>query len=167
MSHSIGRNFVLSTTLLLLVCALGCNQQTTHAAASSAPPGIGIPVGPIPGPKTALNLPTNPYIHSQVALAEGRRLFVWYNCSGCHGGRAGGGMAPTLRDPVWLYGSSDAHIFASIAEGRAKGMPAWGTKIPEDQIWKLVAYIKSLRTPEEPDPPTVPPEPEVKRGGAK
>jgi cytochrome c oxidase cbb3-type subunit 3 len=76
-------------------------------------------------------------------------------------------MAPSLRDPVWLYGDSDAHIFASIAEGRGKGMPAWGTKIPEDQIWKLVAYIKSLRTPEEPDAPNVPPEPEVKRGGAK
>ena len=115
----------------------------------------------------ALNLPTDPYIHDQVALREGRRLFVWYNCSGCHGGRAGGGMAPSLRDPVWLYGDSDAHIFASIAEGRGNGMPAWGTKIPEDQIWKLVAYIKSLRTPEEPDAPNVPPEPEVKRGGAK
>jgi cytochrome c oxidase cbb3-type subunit 3 len=167
MRYSIARNFALSTTLLLLVSTLGCNQQVTHAAASSAPPGIGIPVGPVPGPKVALNLPTDPYIHDQVALAEGRRLFDWYNCSGCHGGHGGGGMAPSLRDPVWLYGNSDAHIFASIAEGRSKGMPAWGTKIPEDQIWKLVAYIKSMRTPEEPDPPIVPPEPEVKRGGAK
>lgn len=153
--------------LLLMLASLGCNQQVTHAAASSAPPGIGIPVGPVPGPKLALNLPTNPYVHDQVALREGWRLFNWYNCSGCHGGHGGGGMAPSLRDPVWLYGNSDAHIFASIAEGRAKGMPAWGTKIPEDQIWKLVAYIKSMRTPEEPDPPMVPPQPEVKRGGAK
>lgn len=148
---------------LLLVCAPGCNEQRNRPAASSAPPGIEIPVGPVPGPKTALNLPKDPYIGDQVALVEGRRLFVWYNCSGCHGGRGGGGMAPSLRDPVWLYGSSDAHIFASIAEGRGKGMPAWGTKIPEDQIWKLVAYIKSMRTPQEPDPPSVPPEPEVKR----
>jgi cytochrome c oxidase cbb3-type subunit 3 len=167
MRYSIATNFVLGSAALLLLFTLGCNQQITHAAASSAPPGIGIPVGPVPGPKLAMNLPSNPYTHDQVALAEGRRLFDWYNCSGCHGGHAGGGMAPSLRDPVWLYGSSDAHIFASIAEGRSKGMPAWGTKIPEDQIWKLVAYIKSLRTPEEPDPPIVPPEPEVKRGGAK
>lgn len=167
MRYSIATNFALGGTVLLLLFTLGCNQQITHAAASSAPPGIGIPVGPVPGPKLAMNLPSNPYTHDQVALAEGRRLFDWYNCSGCHGGHAGGGMAPSLRDPVWLYGSSDAHIFASIAEGRSKGMPAWGTKIPEDQIWKLVAYIKSLRTPEEPDPPIVPPEPEVKRGGAK
>jgi cytochrome c oxidase cbb3-type subunit 3 len=32
-------------------------------------------------------------------------------------------------------------------------MPAWGTKLTEDQVWKLVAYIKSLRTPAEPNPP--------------
>jgi cytochrome c oxidase cbb3-type subunit III len=167
MNYSTAKNFALGTTLTMLLFTLGCNQQVTHAAASSAPPAVGIPVGPVPGPKIALNLPSNPYSHDQVALAEGRRLFAWYNCSGCHGGHGGGGMAPSLRDPVWLYGDSDAHVFASIAQGRGKGMPAWGTKIPEDQIWKLAAYIKSMRTPEEPDPPIVPPEPEVKRGGAK
>jgi cytochrome c oxidase cbb3-type subunit 3 len=41
-------------------------------------------------------------------------------------------------------------------------MPAWGTKIPEEQIWKLVAYIKSMRTKEEPDPPLTPPKPSVR-----
>jgi cytochrome c oxidase cbb3-type subunit 3 len=96
-----------------------------------------------------------------VAIAEGRKLFLWYNCAGCHGGHAGGGMGPSLRDPVWLYGSSDAQIFDSIAQGRAHGMPAWGTKVPEQQIWKLVVYIKSLRTPQEPDPPMVPPSEQV------
>ena len=151
--------------LLLLSCAVACNEQQTHAAASGAPPAIGIPVGPVPGPKVALNLPANPYANDQVALTEGRRLFVWYNCSGCHGGHGGGGMGPSLRDPIWVYGSSDAHIFASIAEGRGMGMPAWGTKVPEDQIWKLVAYIKSMRTPQEPDPPIVAQEPQVKRPG--
>jgi hypothetical protein len=35
-------------------------------------------------------------------------------------------------------------------------MPAWGSKIPEIQIWELVAYIKSMRTPQEPDPPVEP-----------
>ncbi|HVN19386.1 MAG TPA: c-type cytochrome [Dongiaceae bacterium] len=155
-------SLTVSALVLALGCTLGCHEQTTHAAASSATPAIGIPVGPVPGPKMMLNLPTNPYTTNQVAITEGRRLFGWYNCSGCHGGHGGGGMGPSLRDPVWRYGSSDAHIFASIAEGRAMGMPAWGTKIPEDQIWKLVAYIKSMRTPSEPDPPLVPPEPEVK-----
>jgi hypothetical protein len=32
-------------------------------------------------------------------------------------------------------------------------MPAWGTKLPSEQIWKLVAYIQALGTDEEPNPP--------------
>jgi cytochrome c oxidase cbb3-type subunit 3 len=91
-----------------------------------------------------------------VALQDGRRLFDWYNCSGCHGGHAGGGMGPSLRDEVWIYGSRDDQIFNSISQGRANGMPSWGSKIPREQIWELVAYVKSMRTPQEPDPPIEP-----------
>jgi cytochrome c oxidase cbb3-type subunit III len=152
----------LATALLIVLGATACNQQPVSTAPTGAPPNVSIPVGPIPGPRNASSiLPVNPYTGNRVAIAEGRRLFVWYNCAGCHGGHGGGGMGPSLRDPVWIYGSADAHIFSSIAEGRAKGMPAWGTKIPEDQIWKIAAYIKSLRTPDEPEPPIVPPKPEV------
>jgi cytochrome c oxidase cbb3-type subunit 3 len=113
-------------------------------------------VGPVPGAVSSPVASTNPFANDPVALQDGRRLFNWYNCSGCHGGHAGGGMGPSLRDTVWLYGGRDDQIFDSIAEGRSQGMPAWGTKIPTDQIWQLVAYIKSMRTAQEPDPPTEP-----------
>jgi len=162
MNRTIFRQWAAIPIFVLLLFASACNEQSQHAAPASALPAMGIPVGPVPGPKLAENLPKDPYIDDDVALQEGWRLFNWYNCSGCHGGHAGGGMGPSLRDPVWLYGSTDGQIFASIAEGRGKGMPAWGTKIPEQQIWKLVAYIKSLNTPQEPDAPKVPPQPEVK-----
>jgi mono/diheme cytochrome c family protein len=34
-------------------------------------------------------------------------------------------------------------------------MPSWQTRLTPDQMWKLVAYIKSLRTRNEPQaPPT-------------
>ena len=62
-------------------------------------------------------------------------------------------MGPSLRDEVWIYGGDDAHIFDSITQGRANGMPSWGSKLPQEQIWKLAAYIRSMRTPLEPDPP--------------
>lgn len=111
-------------------------------------------MGPTPGPRPDTLVETrNPYANDPSAIGEGRRLFNWYNCSGCHGDHAGGGMGPSLRDSVWIYGSTDARIFRSISEGRTKGMPAWGDKLPADQIWKLVAYIKSLRTSREPDKP--------------
>ena len=41
-------------------------------------------------------------------------------------------------------------MFSSIAEGRAHGMPSWQPRLTADQIWKLVTYIKSLRTRNEP-----------------
>ena len=111
-------------------------------------------MGPMPGPG-ADTLPEtpNPYAKDRAAMMEGRRLFNWYNCSGCHGDHAGGGMGPSLRDSTWVYGGTDARIFNSIYQGRTKGMPSWGSKLPADQIWKIVAYIRSMRTANEPDKP--------------
>ena len=111
-------------------------------------------MGPTPGPgaDTLAEL-KNPFADDRRAIGEGRRLFNWYNCSGCHGDHAGGGMGPSLRDSTWRYGGTDTRIFRSIAEGRRQGMPAWGNKLPAEQIWKIVAYIKTLRTSQEPDRP--------------
>ena len=147
------RRISLALTMLAAVALCGCQRAPTEVAAAGSAPPVDIPVGPIPGPVTKTSEPLNPFGQNPVALTEGRQLFVQYNCSGCHGGHAGGGMGPSLRDPVWIYGSSDAHIFDSIAQGRANGMPAWGTKIPQEEIWRLVAYIKSMRTPNEPERP--------------
>jgi cytochrome c oxidase cbb3-type subunit 3 len=136
----------------MAIASAGCSSQPPSAAAAETPPA-GVPVGPVPGVTSQPPLPQNPLAGNAVAMTEGRRLFVQFNCSGCHGGHAGGGMGPSLRDAVWIYGGDDAHIYASIAQGRANGMPTWGAKIPEQEIWQLVAYIKSLRTPDEPEPP--------------
>jgi cytochrome c oxidase cbb3-type subunit III len=138
----------------LALTVVACERPPGDVAANSAPPPVPTPVGPVPGPIQNPPRRPNPYGQNVAAMAEGRTLFVRMNCSGCHGGRAGGGMGPSLRDPDWIYGSTDAQVFDSIAEGRANGMPAWGTQLPEDQVWKLVAYIKSLRTPNEPNPPS-------------
>jgi cytochrome c oxidase cbb3-type subunit 3 len=140
----------------LLACVAGCHSSTENSVAISSPGIVDNPVGPVPGGIQPANYPTDPYLKDPVALQDGRSLFNWYNCSGCHGGHAGGGMGPSLRDEVWIYGNRDDQIFDSIAHGRGKGMPAWGTRIPQNQIWELVAYIKSMNTPIEPDPPTEP-----------
>lgn len=146
---------LLFVTLLATLMVAACRTAPESVAASSEAP-VPAAVGPIPGGVTQVNHRTNPYANDPVALQDGWRLFNWYNCSGCHGGHAGGGMGPSLRDEVWIYGNRDDQIFDSIAEGRANGMPSWATKIPEDQIWQLVAYIKSMRTPAEPEPPVEP-----------
>jgi cytochrome c oxidase cbb3-type subunit III len=144
---------VLAGALGLATLATACESRSGELAAGGALPSTLYYMGPQPGPQRQLPVIVNPYASDRNALAEGRRLFVWYNCAGCHGDHAGGGMGPSLRDTTWIYGNGDGHIFASIAEGRAHGMPAWGTKLPQEQIWKLVAYVRSLRTPNEPSPP--------------
>ncbi len=148
-------------TLALCVVAWGCSAPADPSN-NDVTPGTGltamrIPVGPIPGPNPN-GTPTikNPYENDPVARQDGRRLFLAMNCYGCHGGHAGGGMGPSLRDNTWIYGASPQEVFSTIAEGRANGMPAWGTKMSDDQIWKLVTYIESLSTPDEADPPTQP-----------
>jgi cytochrome c oxidase cbb3-type subunit 3 len=148
-------NLLLAGAVVVWTAGCRAGQNATPAASGSAPVTQD-PVGPIPGLSANVSYTTDPLINDPVALQDGRRLFNWYNCSGCHGGHGGGGMGPSLRDQVWLYGSKDGQIFQSIAQGRSKGMPAWGTKIPAEQIWELVAYIKSMRTPQEPDPPIEP-----------
>lgn len=153
-----GRADVRQATMWLAALALSvsaaCGRPPGDAAATSSMPPVRTPVGPVPGPVQNPARPQNPYHDRADAMAEGRTLFVRMNCSGCHGGRAGGGMGPSLRDVDWIYGSTDAQVFSTIAEGRANGMPAWGTMLNEDQIWKIVAYVKSLRTPQEPNPPS-------------
>jgi cytochrome c oxidase cbb3-type subunit III len=77
------------------------------------------------------------------ALSQGKTLFRWFNCNGCHSA-GGGGMGPALMDDKWLYGSSPDAIYKSIMEGRPNGMPAFRGKIAEDQAWQLVAYVRSM-----------------------
>jgi cytochrome c oxidase cbb3-type subunit 3 len=76
-------------------------------------------------------------------LSQGKRLFRWYNCSGCHS-QGGGGMGPALMDEKWIYGHEPEQVFATIMEGRPNGMPSFRGRIPEDQVWQLVGYVRSM-----------------------
>jgi cytochrome c oxidase cbb3-type subunit 3 len=62
----------------------------------------------------------------------------------CHAPGGGGDWGPALSDDKWIYGSAPNNIFLSIVQGRPNGMPSFGGHIPEDQVWQLVAYVRSL-----------------------
>jgi cytochrome c oxidase cbb3-type subunit III len=133
---------------------VACGRPPGEKAPSTAPPAIQAAVGPIPGSGGPGPSPRNPYGDDRGGMGQGRQLFMRFNCAGCHGDHGGGGMGPSLRDVDWMYGASEAQVFDSIAHGRGHGMPTWGTKLNEDEIWKLVAYLKSLRTRNEIQPPS-------------
>jgi cytochrome c oxidase cbb3-type subunit III len=123
--------------------------QSTGAATAPLP-DIGIlsriPVGPLAGiavDSARLRI-RNPYQGEGAAIKEGQYLYIHMNCAYCHGFDGGGGMGPNLADSYWRFGGDDADVFKSIYEGRGKGMPAWGAAINEDNIWKIVAYLRTL-----------------------
>jgi cytochrome c oxidase cbb3-type subunit 3 len=79
-------------------------------------------------------------------IEAGKQLFSAMNCIGCHF-NGGGGMGPPLMDNVWIYGGSIENIGASIREGRPNGMPSFRGFLPDEQIWQLAAYVRSLSQP--------------------
>src|SRR5207248_9628605 len=89
-------------TIPLAVLALLACAKPPSAAPEGQRSVVRQPVGPVPGVGDVAP-EKNPLGTDRNVLQEGRRLFVQYNCSGCHGGRAGGGMGPSLRDQIWIY----------------------------------------------------------------
>ena len=86
----------------------------------------------------------NPYEGSADAAKRGGQLFVAYNCIDCHGADGSGAMGPSLADGRWHFGGGPAEVYESIYQGRPDGMPSWGGRIADDQIWMLVTYVRSL-----------------------
>src|SRR5690606_9895319 len=138
---------------LLSFALLSGETRAGEAEGPIQAPPADRPVGPTPGMVPQPAEPANPYEGNAIAAQQGRTLFVAYNCYGCHGGRAGGGMGPSLRDADWLYGGSPAAIYNSIAQGCPHSMPAWGLSLPPEIIWKMTTYILTLDSPDEPDAP--------------
>ncbi|MFL6516095.1 MAG: c-type cytochrome [Chthoniobacterales bacterium] len=96
-----------------------------------------------PGGAATPNAVKNGYEENAYATAEGQRLFTAFNCVGCHA-HGGGGMGPALMDNKWIYGSEPQQIFSTIVEGRPNGMPSFQGKIPDYQVWQLVAFVRSV-----------------------
>jgi mono/diheme cytochrome c family protein len=148
---------------VLIVAAIyltGC-QSSADRAAASPPPGLS-PIGNRqselrPGPKVREIAARNPHEGNEDALADGKRLFDHFNCSGCHAA-GGGAIGPALIDDEWIYGSRPGNIFWTIVEGRPQGMPAFGGRISEDQIWRLVTFVRSAAGLKDTETETVPPE---------
>lgn len=103
-------------------------------------PGPRGPLGPEANGTQAVRL----YAESSAyALSEGKRLYANYNCIGCHA-NGGGGMGPPLMDNKWIYGIEPDTVFETIVKGRPNGMPSFAGKIPDAQVWQIVAYVRSM-----------------------
>ena len=132
------------------VIAAGCHRESrpvdqraskpetgpASVALTDFRPGAPVLV-PTADPRSAL------YEGNAYHIAQGQRLFAWFNCTGCHA-NGGGGMGPALMDEKWRYGPAMEQIYLSIAQGRPNGMPAFQGKVEPQQIWQLAAFVRSL-----------------------
>ncbi|MEX2165655.1 MAG: c-type cytochrome [Methyloceanibacter sp.] len=100
-------------------------------------------------------------------LAKEEELVKQYRlpgCNECHGGNGGGGICPALTQGVWFWGNTDDVLFRLIALGSVElekqgfvryqygsvhaPMPPMGFTIKTtDQMWKIIAFIRSINPP--------------------
>ena len=86
----------------------------------------------------------NPFDSEANAVAAGAKLFR-QNCSSCHGNEATG-----LKDRPNLHSdrirvATSGELEWLLKNGSMKnGMPSW-SKLPEQQRWQIVAFLKSLQ----------------------
>jgi cytochrome c oxidase cbb3-type subunit 3 len=87
--------------------------------------------------------PVSPYQYNAYGISQGKQLYEWFNCVGCHA-QGGGAIGPPLMDERWIYGGRPENIYSTIMNGRPNGMPAFGGKIPPQQVWQIIAYVQSM-----------------------
>jgi mono/diheme cytochrome c family protein len=96
-------------------------------------------------------------------VTEGKNLYQAKTCGACHGGTGSGLHCPSLINDAWIYGDDDDTLFRLVvlgSEGVLSGgytrgdtekhagpMPGFGETLSDEQeVWKIIAYIRSLKT---------------------
>jgi len=80
------------------------------------------------------------------SIGEGRRAYLEFNCSGCHGNSAGGGMGPNI------VGAESGDLQEAVLQGDAKegGMPSFKGCVNSTDVKNIGAYLRAIGTQQEP-----------------
>ena len=97
--------------------------------------------------------PSNPLSPDAATLVAGRTLYA-ANCVSCHGtggkgdgpGAAGLNPRPADFSQHMVPGKhTDGQVFLWIKDGfPGTAMPAWGSRLSDDQIWQLVVFLRTF-----------------------
>jgi mono/diheme cytochrome c family protein len=166
---SSGLRIVFIGLAFVLVSGAGCGRSesppptdpivnrapapATEPRASEPPPAPAPPVVPSPAaPPAASSGAHDP--------AAGEALYL-QNCSTCHGVRGGGdGPVGAALDPkparhddgAYMNALSNEHLFQVIQQGgvsvgKSALMAPWGASLGDQQIWNIVAFVRTLAVP--------------------
>lgn len=87
----------------------------------------------------------NPYVGNEAATADGKETYARL-CAPCHLPSGAGRIGPSLLDDEWRHPRLNTEVgrFEIIYGGGAGAMQAFGKRIPQDEILKVMAYIDAL-----------------------
>jgi len=88
----------------------------------------------------------NPYAGDQQAIAEGKKIYDRW-CRSCHLADGSGRIGPNLNDDQWQRPrtGTDQGKFEIIYAGGAGAMQAFGDRLDQDEILKLIAFVDTLQ----------------------
>lgn len=149
----------LPLSMLLATCATGggpapdqpgapAGDEASTTVAPEPSAAVAEPVVadvPSPAEPAAALSPVAAYLDDPAAITAGRRMFRAVCTGYCHSTTPGVTKdAPNLFDCDWDHGSTDADLYRVITQGvpNTEMLPFDG-KIPEDTIWKVIAYVRS------------------------
>jgi len=86
----------------------------------------------------------NPYDTQAMAIAAGAKLFH-QNCASCHGSEATGTASKPSLHTDRVRTATPGELEWLLKNGSMRnGMPSW-SRLPEQQRWQIVSYLKSLQ----------------------
>ena len=87
----------------------------------------------------------NPYGGNAEAISAGEKVYKKL-CVACHLPDGSGRIGPSLIDDQWKYERTGTDIgnFEIIYAGGAGAMQAFGRRIDQDDILKVIAYVETL-----------------------
>lgn len=112
-----------------------------------------VPLEPALLARSAARAIKNPVAVSTASITAGAAAYKKY-CAFCHGADAKGNgplapkdsNPPDLTDATWTLASTDGEIYKVIADGAGPNskMVGFKGKIPDQDLWNIVNYMRSL-----------------------
>lgn len=142
---------VLAGVLLAVTAASVLAQQITFRHVFDKSP---LDVRPRPGevltPEVRKFSTTgqNPYKGKADAIAQGKKLYTEF-CESCHLPDGSGNMGPSLIEENHVYEQikNDVGLFEVVFGGGAGAMQPFSKRMTQDEILKVMAYLRTLMKP--------------------